>query len=148
FSWFLVPLIPLHLRTCSIDGTELFAAIEKELTTPKSWKSRTYTLLGANRPWRTRFIENAPTERAGYLLALTNLLVPLALFRFLLGGFLGLVAERTPRLKAWHIETLYPRTRSELLELYNPYTYRHVKIVGYNNGVVHFGQRFPRKTVV
>jgi len=148
FSWFLVPFVSLHLRSCSIEGTELFAAIEKELTTPRSWKSRTYTLLGANRPWRTRFLENAPTACAGYLLALTNLLVPLALFRFLLGGFLGLIAERTPRLKAWHIETLYPRTRSELLELYNPYTYRHVKIVGYNNGVVHFGQRFPGKTVV
>jgi hypothetical protein len=35
-----------------------------------------------------------------------------------------------------------------LLTLYNPYNYRHVKIVGYNNGVVHFGQRFPGKTIV
>jgi hypothetical protein len=36
----------------------------------------------------------------------------------------------------------------ELLSLYNPYSFRHIKIVGYNNGVVHFGQHFPGRTIV
>jgi hypothetical protein len=44
--------------------------------------------------------------------------------------------------------TLRPRSWRELLTLYNPRTYRSVKIVGYNTGVVHFGHRFPGKTVV
>ncbi len=35
-----------------------------------------------------------------------------------------------------------------MLALYNPYNYRHVKLVGYNNGVVHFGQKFPGRTIV
>src|SRR5262249_14954981 len=34
------------------------------------------------------------------------------------------------------------------LELYNKYNYRHVKVVGYNNGVNHFGHRYPGKTVL
>jgi hypothetical protein len=146
--WLLLPFVPGSLTSCSIGEKELFAAIDQELSTPKSCKSRTYTLLGANRPWRTRFLENAPRSCSRYLVALADLLLPLALFRLWLGWFLGLVAERTPRLKAWHTKTLRPRTRCELLALYNPYTYRHVKIVGYNNGVVHFGQRFPGKTIV
>src|SRR5262249_298332 len=34
-----------------------------------------------------------------------------------------------------------------LLALYNKYNYRHLKVVGYNNGVVHFGQSYPGKTI-
>src|SRR5262249_2041832 len=146
--WLLLPLIPERLTSCAIGKDELFAAMDQELSTPRPWKSRTYTLLGANRPWQARFLESAPRSCLRSLVALTNLLVPLALFRLGLDWFLGLIAKRAPRLQAWHTETLCPRTRRELLALYNPYSYRHVKIVGYNNGVVHFGQRFPGKTVV
>ena len=42
-----------------------------------------------------------------------------------------------------HVEGRNPF--DELLALYNPYNYRHVKVVGYNNGVNHFGQKFAAK---
>src|SRR5262249_37225900 len=45
-------------------------------------------------------------------------------------------------------DIVYPKSPQELLALYNKYSYRHVKIVGYNNGVIHFGHRFPAKTLV
>jgi hypothetical protein len=147
FSWLLLPFAPQTIRTCAIAGEELFGIIDAELRKPGPGKSRTYTLLGANRCWQARFRENTPPAYARTL-AILHVLVPLILFRSVLGWFLRLVAERTPRLKAWHVETLYPRSRRELLALYNSYNYRHVKIVGYNNGVMHFGQSFPEKTIV
>src|SRR4029077_11255678 len=58
------------------------------------------------------------------------------------------LARRSRLLRPWHVETIRPRSLAELLAIYNPYNYRHVKVVGYNNGVVHFGQRHPGKTVL
>jgi hypothetical protein len=70
----------------------------------------------------------------------------------LLGQFAGLLfdffARWFPKLRAWNFDTLRPNSVRELLALYNKYNYRHVKIVGYNNGVVHFGQRHPGKTIL
>jgi hypothetical protein len=147
-SWLLLLLVPARLKGCSLPGEELFATIEQELRRTRLLKNRTYTLLGANRPWRIRLLENLSGESQRYLLAITSILVPLAVFRFLLGWLISLIAPRTHWLTAWHTETLRPRSRRELLALYNPYNHRHVKIVGYNNGVVHFGQRFPGKTII
>jgi hypothetical protein len=48
----------------------------------------------------------------------------------------------------WNLDTLRPRTYAELLGLANRHNTRYVKVVGYNNGVVHFGQQHPGKTVV
>jgi hypothetical protein len=61
---------------------------------------------------------------------------------------LSLLARRWPTLRGLNFDTLRPESFRELLAVYNPYNYRHVKVVGYNNGVVHFGQRFPEKTIV
>jgi hypothetical protein len=35
-----------------------------------------------------------------------------------------------------------------MLALYNKYNHQHLKVVGYNNGVVHFGHTYPGKTVI
>jgi hypothetical protein len=75
-------------------------------------------------------------------------LVALAVFRLIAGLAAELLARRSGLLRPWHLETVRPRSLAELLALYNPYNHRHVKVVGYNNGVVHFGQRHPGKTVV
>jgi hypothetical protein len=66
----------------------------------------------------------------------------------LAGLVLSLLARRRPALRCWNFDTLRPRSFRELLALYNRYNHRHVKVVGYNNGVVHFGHRYPGKTVV
>jgi len=48
----------------------------------------------------------------------------------------------------WRLTILRPASRGELLSLNNKYNFRCVKIVGYNNGVVHFGHKYPNKTIV
>jgi hypothetical protein len=146
-SWLWLPLVPGRLQSCCVEGEELFAAIDRELTTAGR-KSRTLTLLGANRPWRDRLVENARGPLTRAYVTLTRALVPLLVFRQLAGLLIGLAARRSPALRAWHVDTLRPGSLKELLALYNPYNHRHVKVVGYNNGVVHFGQKFPGKTVV
>jgi hypothetical protein len=78
------------------------------------------------------------------------LTVAATLLAFLLvGRIIGLFLKacaRRPR--PGDFDTLYPQSTRELLALYNPYNYRHVKIVGYNNGVVHFGHKYTGQTIV
>jgi hypothetical protein len=80
--------------------------------------------------------------------ALEPLLLPLALFRGVMGLVYRLLARKSRMLQSWHMKTLYPDSIKDVLALYNKYNYQHIKIVGYNNGAIHFGQRYLGKTVV
>jgi hypothetical protein len=146
-SWPWLPLIPGDLNCCCVEADELFAAIDQELTATGR-KRRTYTLLGANRPWRERMLAHAHGPLARAYVWLAGFLLPLVLLRHLVGFLVRIGAKRSPSLRPWDVQTLRPSSLKELLTLYNPYNHRHVKVVGYNNGVVHFGQKFPGKTVV
>lgn len=142
------PLVPSRLRGCCVEGDELFAAIERERCEPRRRRPRLLTLLGPNRPWRERLAE----RRTGGLLG-TGITVVCTLFAWLLVGHLGAVifsvlSRWKPSLRRWNFDTLRPTSMRELLALCNPYDAHHVRVVGYNNGVVHFGQHFPGKTVV
>jgi hypothetical protein len=146
--WFCYPLLPSSLTSCFVPGDELFAAIERELVRPARARKRVYTLLGPNRPWCT-LLENH--KRAGVfprtLVLLCSALALLGI-RWLVRLLLNLSAKLMPSLRRWNFCTLYPQSMKELLALYNKYNFRHLKIVGYNNGVVHFGQKHPGKTIV
>ena len=50
--------------------------------------------------------------------------------------------------RQWHVSTLKPRSFRELVSLCHAGNIRHVRVVGYNNGVNHFGHRYPGKTIV
>ncbi len=147
-SWYCYPLVPGRLKGCCVEAEELFTAIDRELAGPGGRKRRTLTLLGRNLPWQARLREQGTGRLARVYAALAAVLFPLAVLRLLGGLLFSLAARRSPRLRPWHTETLRPDSIKELLSLYNPYNHRHVKVVGYNNGVVHFGQAFPGKTVV
>jgi hypothetical protein len=177
-AWFCFPLVSGRLRSCCVEGEELFAAIDEQLSpltlcpspvatggspvacgfgqttggppvaTGEGRKSRTFALLGRSLSWQARLRGHGKGHLARAYVALAAVLFPLAALRLLAGLLFAFAARRSPRLRAWHLDTLRPRSIKELLELYNPYNYRHVKVVGYNNGVVHFGQQFPGKTVV
>jgi hypothetical protein len=147
-SWYWFPLLPGQLRGCCVDGDELFAAIDRELAGSGPRRGTTYTLLGVNQPWRDRLLGASNCTWARTYAAVARVLLPLAIWRYLAGLIIPLLAARSAQFKAWHTETMRPRSLRELLALYNKYNYRHVQIAGYNNGVVHFGQRFPGKTVV
>jgi hypothetical protein len=146
-SSYLVPFVSPRLRACCVDAGELFAVIDRELdaTGPRR---RTFTLLGESKPWQDLLREQQKGFLARAYATLMAGLIPLTVFRSILGLLVRAVAPKTPRLRPWHLETLRPGSVQELLALYNPYNYRHVKVVGYNNGVVHFGHRHAGKTVV
>jgi hypothetical protein len=143
---FAFPLVPRHLRSCFVGAGELFAAIDRER---QAARSRTYiTLLGPNRPWRDVLREQRcrgvwPACLTGVAFLLAILLVgrlAALIFRLLL--------YRRPSWRTWNFDTLRPRSFAELLSLCNRHNNAFVKVVGYNNGVIHFGQRHPGKTIL
>jgi hypothetical protein len=147
-AWFWFALLPRHLQGCSVDGADLFAAIDQELGRRGAGRWATYTLLGSNLSWQDRMLENQQSGLACVCVVLAQLLPALALLRHVAGLIFDALARRTPPLQPLHLDTIRPRSFDELLALYNRHNYRHVKVVGYNNGVVHFGQQHPGKTVV
>jgi hypothetical protein len=147
-SWLWLPVLPGSLQAPCVDDSELFALLDAELAGNSKGRRRTYTLLGPNIPWRERARQSATGRVARAYLMLAAVLLPLAPLRGLAGLLFRLAAKRSPKLGAWHVPTLRPGSLRELLALYNPHNHRHVKVVGYNNGVVHFGQKFPGRTVV
>jgi hypothetical protein len=66
----------------------------------------------------------------------------------LAGLVFDLLSRRRPAWRHWNFDTLRPGSFRELLALYNPYNHANLKVVGYNNGVIHFGHRYPGRTVV
>jgi hypothetical protein len=144
---FLYPLVPRRLRGCCIEGDELFAAIEAERRKADG-RPRIYTLLGPNLSWRDVLAQHRATGPVRACLTAASAVLALFLVGHLAALLLTLLGRRRPALRSANFNTLWPRSVSELLTLYNPYNYRHVKVVGYNNGVVHFGHRYPGKTVL
>jgi hypothetical protein len=153
------PLLPRRIRGCCVEGDELFKAIEQERheafdASERGWngrcsrRHRDYTILGPNRPWRDWLADHR--SHGPLQSGLTVLCTVLALVGIgqLAALFFGVIARYQPALRRWNIATLQPGSFRQLLALYNKYNYRHVKVVGYNNGVNHFGHRHPGKTVV
>src|SRR5262249_3718932 len=144
---FCYPLVPVWLRGCFLEGDELFAAIESERQASRP-QHRTLALLGPNRPWKDVLAQHRTRGSLWACLTIVSALLALLLVGQLAGLVLAFLARRRPALRRWNFDTLQPGSLRALLALYNPYNFRHVKVVGYNNGVIHFGQKFPDKTVV
>ncbi len=145
---FLAPAVPGRFKGCCVESEELFAAIDREITRPGSRKRRTFTLLGSNRAWKERLARECRERPPAYFARSIALLLRLFLVGQLAGLMFDLLARWLPVLRAWNFDALRPRSVRELLALYNTYNYRDVKIVGYNNGVVHFGHKYPGKTLL
>jgi hypothetical protein len=143
------PLAPTWMKGCCVCIDALHAAIEQERCTANSdARFRVFTLLGPQRPWSDWLAEHrasgfwsACATWACFALALIGV-------GWMAGMVLALLTRWRPALRWCNVGTLQPRSFENLLALYNPYNARHVKIVGYNNGVNHFGHRYPGKTIV
>ena len=162
------PLVPGRLRSCFIEGSELFAAIESvrfeerpggadhsdrssgEKLAGRSvgGKNRACTLLGSNRPWRELLFRNRAPGPGQFVTTAVSRLLSWLLVGQVAAVVLGLLARRVPSMCQWNVHTLKPRSLRELLSLCHPRNIDHVRVVGYNNGVVHFGHRHPGKTIV
>jgi hypothetical protein len=139
------PLVPRRFTGCCVDGRDLFAAIDRELAAPRR---RPVTLLGPNRPWADVLRDHLGHGFGQRTAAAVATVLSWLFVGQLLGVLFTAAARIVPRLRCWSFDTLHPVSVRELLALYNPHNARHVKVVGYNTGVVHFGQRHPGKTVV
>jgi hypothetical protein len=142
------PLLPSWLRSCCIDGEELFAAIESERAARGSKRTRACTLLGPCVAWRERLRQYRSRSGLSHLLTILCSLVSVLGPGSAAALLLGLLAGRQPWWRALSMTALRPSSFRELLTLYNRYNYRHVKVVGYNNGIHHFGHRYPGKAIV
>jgi hypothetical protein len=146
--WFLYPLVLRRWTSCFVDGDELFGAIEQEVSGRQPGGTALYTLLGPNRAWRDVLVGHRDGNVLRRGLAVVATVLSWLGIGWIAGALLGVWLKRMKSLHRWNFDTLRPTSTRELLALYNKYNFRHIKIVGYNNGVVHFGQRFPDKTVV
>jgi hypothetical protein len=146
--WFCHPLVPRRFTTCWVQGNELFTAMQRELTGPVPRRGATYTLLGPNRPWRDVLREHADNRVVHRCLAAVAFVLGLLCVGRVAGLLLTLYTRLLHGPCPQSFDTLCPQSHAELLALYNKYNHQHVKVVGYNNGVVHFGQRYPERTVL
>jgi hypothetical protein len=159
--WF--PLVPRRLRTCFIEGEDLFAAIEAERfggdrrTEPRvdrtreralSRRERAYALLGPNLPWRDVLSRHQIDSRAQRAATVIAKFLSWLLVGQLIGLVVVLAARKIRLAKPWLVHTLKPRSIRELVSLCHRANIDHVRVVGYNNGVNHFGHRHAGKTIV
>lgn len=154
------PLISSRLSTTFLSVERLSGIVEQEFQLQSSMESqaplsnsqgvRTITVLGQRQLWKDIVKESSTTFHH-----------PLLHGSKLVCGVLGSLGGRwlveklarlTGRLsKSWKqitFEMLKPRTVCELKELCNRHSCEEIQIAGYNNGVNHFGWKFPTKTVV
>jgi len=146
--WFLRFLFPQNWTSAFIEDEELFDAVLKASKRKPNDRERVLTLLGRNQSWRDVFQEYGKPAAFQQPLAWTTWIVSWLGLGFLAAMLFRLAAYWQPSLRRFQFGTLEPTTRLELLQLANPYNFQHIQIAGYNNGVVHFGWRFPGKTIV
>jgi hypothetical protein len=149
------PLVPKRLRSCFVNGEELFTAIEserraalKKMEYSAPGKARVFALLGPNVPWKALLARYRSPGIWSTCATVVCQILSLFLLGTLAGLFLDLFKRSRPSLRSWNFDTLRPSSFRELFSLYNKYNHRHIKVVGYNNGVIHFGHHYPGKTVV
>ena len=109
---------------------------------------RQITLLGCRRSWKDVMSD---AERLGTLRQVIDKIfavMSLVCLPWLLFVGLRVWSRFVPSTRQLHFETLKPRSVRELISLYNRHNCGDVQIAGYNNGVNHFGWKFPSKTVV
>lgn len=115
---------------------------------PECVNVRHLTILGVRRSWKAAISDQWPEKIPSGLENLaTNLFAWMGIswFTFL---FIRLLIFAMPSLRQVHFDTLKPRSVREIISLYNRHNCRDVQLAGYNNGVNHFGWKFPEKTVV
>jgi hypothetical protein len=142
------PLVPRRLHGCFLDADELSAAIDRENQDNDGRRFRIYSLYGANRPWRDVLAERCCSHVMRKLVTAACYLLSWLLIGHFAALVLSIFARFRPSLRRFDVLTLQPKSLRELLTIYNKYNFRHVKVVGYNNGVTHFGHQYPGKTVV
>ena len=138
-------VLPITIRSAFVEPAELLKCVDEVFAADE--QPEQLTLLGENRAWREELRKSEPNviDKVGS--------VPGSVLRFMGGGYLvrssvaGL-KRFSPRARAFNFDTIMPTSEDQLLSLCNRHNAPHIAVCGYNNGVSHFGWRFPGKTVV
>src|SRR5262249_16452686 len=104
------PLVPRRLRSCCVEGGDLFAAIEEERPHGRRGRRRAITILGPNRPWREWLAQHRGKGILQTGLSAVCTLLSLLLVGHIASLVLNLFARRRPALRRWNFDTLRPRS--------------------------------------
>jgi hypothetical protein len=144
----LFPLVPMGAAGAFLERGELFAALDRVVSSARNVRFGRVALLGASRPWREMLRDYVhPCPITTVVTSLAWLLSWLQIGRLCYWSYL-LIARANPRWRRWLFATLDPQSVAELLSLCHPVNRRHIALAGYNTGVVHFGWKYPGCTVV
>jgi hypothetical protein len=143
----LYPLLPRSWRSCYISLTEVVATARvAAAATPLRRPIR--TLLGTNRTFADELAGVASTGGVARFGTLLATIAACCGARLLIALLVGIVSVFRANRSRPFSGTLEPRSVDELLSLVEPHNQRHVVIAGNNTGGVHFGWKFPGRTVV
>lgn len=151
-------LLPSRMTSTFVDGAKLFSIIDEELVRNQdSWESaapsaakglRDITILGQRRPWCDVAAEFQSSGVLQQIMQFPGAVISLLGIPWLIFWAVVLAGKIVPSLRQFHFHTLNPRSVRELISLYNRHNCSHVQIAGCNNGVNHFGWKYPNQTVV
>ena len=117
-----------------------------------SGNTRYLTILGIRRNWHAVLTEQMPERSAEKSSGKAESLVASFFTRlgisWLVCTMIRLFGVLVPSFRQVHFDTLKPRSVREIISLYNRHNCRNMQLAGYNNGVNHFGWKFPEKIVV
>jgi hypothetical protein len=111
-------------------------------------RRRAYTYLGANLAWREVLGRHRGTSAGRRVATSVARVLSWLLAGQLVALAVGLLSRWFPGARPWSVRTLKPRSMREIISLCNLGNIGRVRVVGYNNGVNHFGHRYPGKTIV
>lgn len=109
---------------------------------------RQITLLGGRRSWKDVVSDSEGSGTLNRAMDRISAVMSCVGLPWLLFVGLRVWSRFIPSIRQLHFETLKPRSVRELISLYNKHNCDDVQIAGSNNGVNHFGWKFPSKTVV
>ena len=147
-SW-IAPLLNDSLRSTFPTLLEFTECLSGEFSREDVTQRRAVTLLGRNESWR-----HVLSKAKAHGLA-TTVLTSISLLGSYLGLGIGLrILFRSilqfgrPSWQAVNFQSITPKSENELLSLCQQYNQSHIQVCGYNNGVNHFGWKFPNQTVI
>lgn len=141
---FLHPFLNDQIGTSFLDPDRLFAVLDEWQKAPASRFRMTRTVLGPRRPWREVWAESGrPAARWARLAGAFAAPV----LRPMISALIAQWWRWLPARRHWNLSCLAPRDTRELIDCFRGDNSPHVQPAGCNNGVRHFGWRFPDRLV-
>lgn len=110
--------------------------------------TRHLTILGSRHSWQSVITEQNNEKHADDAESLLTILSRNLGIQWFIAVLIRMLIRMVPSARQVDFYTLKPCTVREIISLYNRHNCRDIQLAGYNNGVNHFGWKFPDKTIV